>query len=146
MKRFAFKLEKLLELRAFYERRAELVLAEKAGKCALLRKRLLEVAESRARTGREMFAPGRDLADFRASELYILRLDRERDSLLEALALAELELEAARKVYVEKHRDREAIAKLKERRQAEYYRAAEREETKTLDDIFRRKPVEAGGN
>lgn len=146
MKRFAFKLEKLLELRSFYERRAELVLAEKAGKCALLRKRLLELAESRARTSREMFAPGRDLSDFRASELYLIRLDRERDSTLEALAMAELELEAARKVYIEKHRDREAISKLKERRQADYYRAAGREEIKSLDDLARRKPVEAGGN
>lgn len=146
MKRFAFKLEKLLELRAFYERRAELVLAEKAGRCAVLRTRLKEVAESRVRTSREMFAHGRDFADSRAAELYILRLDRERDKLLEELALAELELEAARKVYIEKHRDREAITKLKERRQTEYYRAAEREETKTLDDIARRRPVEAGGN
>lgn len=146
MKRFAFKLEKLLELRSFYERRAELVLAEKAGKCALIRNRLAEVAEAKVKTSREMFAPGRDFADFRASELYLIRLDKERDSLLEALVLAELELEAARKVYIEKHRDREAITKLKERRQADYYRAALREETKTLDDIARRRPVEAGGD
>lgn len=146
MKRFAFKLEKLLELRSFHERQAELVLAEKAGRCALIEKRLEEVAEARARTGREMFASGRDIDDYRACELYILRLDKERDGLVEALVLAEAERERARLVYIEKHRDREAIGKLKERREAEYYRAAQREEIKALDDIARRQIVEAGGD
>ncbi len=145
MKRFAFKLEKLLELRAYHERRAELVLAQKAGRKALLEGRLQAVAESKAKASRDMFAPGRDLADYRASEFYIKRLDLERDRLVGELVVAEAELEKARLEYVERHRDREAIGKLKERRQAEYYRAAERAETKSLDDLARRKPVEAGG-
>jgi flagellar FliJ protein len=145
VRRFKFNLEKLLELRAFHERKAELVLAEKAGRCALLDAKLREVAESRFRTTREMFAKGRDLEDFRASGLYIVRLDRERDRLLEELARAELEREEARKVYVEKRAARESIDKLRERRQAEYYRLAEREETKALDDLVRRKPVPARG-
>jgi flagellar FliJ protein len=145
MKRFVFKLEKLLELRSFYEKKAELLLAEKAGRCAILEGRLKDIAESRVRTGREMFAPGRDMADYRAAELYIVRLDRERDRLLEELALAEAEREAARAEYIAKHRDREIIDKLKERRQAEYYRFAEREEIKALDDLARRKAVETVG-
>jgi flagellar FliJ protein len=145
VKRFGFKLEKLLEVRAFHERKAELVLAEKAGRCAVLEARLKEVAESRHRAAREMFAKGRDLEDYRASELYVMRLDRERDRLLEALARAELEREQAREVYVEKRTAREAIDKLKERRQAEYYHLAQREEIKALDDLARRKVVEARG-
>jgi flagellar FliJ protein len=145
VKRFRFNLEKLLEVRAFYERRSELALAEKAGRCALLDSKLKDVAEARAKTSREMFAPGRGLADYRASALYLTRLDRERDRLVEELARAELEREAARKDYVEKRRSREAIDKLKERRQAEYYRQALREETKTLDDLARKKVLEAQG-
>jgi flagellar protein FliJ len=142
---FRFNLEKLLELRGFHERRAEMVLAEKAGRCAALDGQLREVAQSRASTRLEMFSPGRMLADYRASELYMIRLDRERDRLVEELARAELEREAARAVYVEKHKAREAIDKLKERRQSEYYRLALREETKELDDLPRRKVVEARG-
>lgn len=143
VRRFRFNLEKFLELRSFHERKAELVLAEKAGRCAVLDGRLREVAQARSRTGREMFSPGRGLADYRAAELYIVRLERDRDKLTEELALAEIEREEARVVYVEKHKAREAIEKLKERRQAEYYRLAEREETKALDDLARRRPVEA---
>lgn len=145
MKRFRFNLEKLLEVRAFHERKAELVLAEKAGRCALLEAQLKDIAASRHRTTREMFARGRDLEDYRASEFYIMRLDRERDRLLEDLARAELEREEARKDYVEKRRAREAIGKLKERREAEYYRLAQREEIKALDDLARKKPAWARG-
>jgi flagellar protein FliJ len=143
VRRFQFKLEKLLEVRSFHEKKSELVLAEKAGLCAVLDKRLREVAESRSRTGREMFAPGRDLEDFRAAELYMTRLDRDRDRLLEELASAELERETARADYIEKRKARESIDKMKERKQAEYYRLALREEQKALDDLARRHVVEA---
>ena len=142
MRRFRFNLEKLLELRAFYERKAEMVMAEKAGKCALLDSELREVAFSRVKTGREMFSSGRDLADYRAAEQYIVRLDRDRDRLVDELARAELEREAARAAYIEKHMARESIEKIKDRRQAEYYRLAEREETKALDDLARPKVVD----
>ncbi len=145
MRRFRFNLERLLELRGFHERKAEMALAEKAGRCALLDAELREVAAARSRTGREMFAPGRDVLDYRAAELYLLRLERDRDRLTEELAAAELERESARAEYVEKRRSRESIEKIKERRQAEYYRLAEREETKALDDLARRRTVEEKG-
>ncbi len=145
MRRFRFNLEKLLELRAFHERKAEMVLAEKAGRCALLDADLREVAHARNRTGREMFGSGRDLSDYRAAGLYLIRLDRDRDRLTKELASAELEREQARTAYVVKHTARESIEKIKERRQAEYYRLAEREETKALDDLARRRPIQAKG-
>ncbi len=145
MRRFKFNLEKLLELRAFYERKAEMVLAEKAGRCALLDAELREVAQSRARTGREMFSSGRDMADYRAAELYMIRLDRDRERIIAELARAELEREEARAAYVERHKARESIGKIKERREAEYYRLERREETKALDDLARRRTVGAKG-
>lgn len=141
MRRFRFKLEKLLELRAFRERLAEMVLADKAGRCALLDAGLRETAQARARAGREMFSSGRDLSDYRAAAYYIVRLERDRDKLAEELAAAEIEREAARAAYVEKHTARESIGNIKERRQTEYYRLAEREETKALDDLARRRLV-----
>jgi flagellar FliJ protein len=143
VRRFRFNLEKLLEVRSFHERKAELVLAEKAGRCALLDNRLREVAEARVRTGREMFSAGRSLEDYRSAELYMIRLDRDRDRLVEELASAELEREEARSDYIEKRKSREVIDKIKERRQTEYYRLASREETKALDDLARSRSVGA---
>ena len=145
MRRFSFKLEKLLELRGFYERKAELVLAEKAGRCVLLDTQLHELAEAKSRTGREMFSAGRMLADYRAAELYIVRLNRDKERLVKELAEAELEREKARADYIEKHKSREVMEKIKERKAGEYYRLALREETKALDDLPRRRFVEAKG-
>jgi flagellar FliJ protein len=142
---FRFKLEKLLELRGFYERKAEMALAEKAGRCAILDAKLREMAEARSRTSHEMFSAGRMLADYRAAELYMIRLDRDRDRLAEELARAELEREAARAEYVEKRKSRELLEKIKDRKAGEYYRLALREETKALDDLARRRLVEAKG-
>jgi flagellar FliJ protein len=142
---FRFNLEKLLEVRGFYERKAEMVLAEKAGRCAVLDTKLRELAESRMRTRAEMYSSGRLLADYQAAEVYMVRLDRDKEKLLMELAQAELEREKARAEYVERRRDREAIDKLKERRQAEYYRLALREETKVLDDLAKRPAEGAKG-
>jgi flagellar FliJ protein len=138
VKRFHFKLEKLLEVREFYERKAELVLAEKAGICVALDGELKANASSRHAAKAGMFGSGKGIEDYRAAELYVVRLDRERERVMEELARAEAEREKARLEYVARHTQREAIDKLKERRQAEYYRLAEREETKQLDDIARR--------
>jgi flagellar biosynthesis chaperone FliJ len=55
---FRFKLEKLLELRGFYERKAEMALAEKAGRCAILDAKLREMAEARSRTAARCSRPG----------------------------------------------------------------------------------------
>jgi flagellar FliJ protein len=143
VRRFRFRLDRLLELRSFKERRAELVLAERAGLCALLEARIAENLERRARNSRDMFAPGRELSDYRAAELYQRRLEAERERLSRELVVAELAREAAKAEYLAKRRDREVVDKLRERKETEYYRLAELEETKELDDLARR-PGRAG--
>ncbi|MEI6387234.1 MAG: flagellar export protein FliJ [Spirochaetota bacterium] len=143
MKRFRFKLLHLLELRAFHEKRSELVLAEKAGACAVLEGRIAGNLESRARTIRERTGRSLSIPDFMASELYRARLDGERERLGVELLGAESERELARVEYLSRRRDREAVDKLRERREAEYYRLAAREETKALDDLVRRPAIGA---
>ena len=137
MKRFAFRLERLLELRAWNEKKTELVLAEKAGACAVLATKITDNLESRARASRDAFAPGREISDFRAGEFYLRRMDVERQRLSADLAIAEGEREKARLEWLARHREKESVGKLKERREAEYYRLALREEAKVLDDMAR---------
>jgi flagellar FliJ protein len=138
MKRFRFKLAHLLELRAFHEKRSELALAEKAGACAVLEGRIEANLESRAKAIKERSGRALSIPDFMASELYRARLDSERERLSAELLKAESEREKARAEYLSKRRDREAVDKLRERREADYYRLAAREETKALDDLVRR--------
>ncbi len=134
MKRFSFKLDKVLEVRAYYERMARLALAEKSGRCSLLEQDLRANAEKTLQAGRERFGRGRNLADFMATELYVRRLGQERERTMKALAAAELEREKARKTYIEKSRDKEILDKLRERKEADYYKVQNRAEIMELDD------------
>jgi flagellar FliJ protein len=135
MKRFLFGLEKILELREYRERIAKATMAEKAGKCKILELDLEGNARKSMGAAQERFRRGGNVSDFLAGEHYSLRLVVERERLMKALALAEVEREQARLAYIEASKSKELISKLKEREEAEYYKTAVREEIKTMDDI-----------
>lgn len=135
MKRFRFDLDKLLELRRYREREAELELARAMGEAAAVQYRLLDLARDRAAAAAERFAPGRSVAEIRHTDLYILRLDRTKDALIEAAAKAEAVVDTARDAFTEASRDRKVIDKLKEKRLAEHRAAREDEELKSIDDL-----------
>jgi len=137
MKRFQFRLEKVLEVRQYYERLAETKLAAAAGKCALLENRLIENAQATRDAAHERFARGRDLYDMQTVEYYARRLVHERERAMKALAMAEAEREAARLGYIKASREKQLLDKLRERSETEYYRAASREEVKMMDDLAR---------
>jgi flagellar FliJ protein len=135
MKRFSFRLTRVLELRAFKEREAEIELAAKAGRCALIERSLEENAQAAARAAKERFRPGATIDESRYAEFYISRLSVERKRLAKELAAAEIERERARVAYVERRKERSAIDKLKERALADWKKEAEREEVRELDDV-----------
>uniref|UniRef100_A0A7C3I2T1 Flagellar FliJ protein n=1 Tax=Gracilinema caldarium TaxID=215591 RepID=A0A7C3I2T1_9SPIR len=135
MKRFRFNLDKLLELRQYYEREAELALARAMGELQSIQDRLEKLAEERSEAAAERFRPGRSVAQIQATDLYILRLDKTKEVLLEAAAKAELVVQEKRQAYVEASRDRKVLDKLKEKRLKEYKYQLSLEEIKTVDDI-----------
>lgn len=135
MKRFRFNLDKLLELRQYYEREAELSLAKAMGELYSIQERLRTLAEDRAAAASERFFPGRSVAQIHATDLYILRLDRTKEALLEAAAKAELVVSEKRQAFLEASRDRKVLDKLKEKRLKEYKYYVSLEEIKSIDDI-----------
>lgn len=135
MRRFNFGLERVLEVRAYKERLAEAALAEKSGVCAVLQLKLEENARATLVAGRERCRPGGNAADYRAGELYAVRLSQERDRLMKALALAETERETARLAFVEASTSRQVVTKLREREEAAYYKLVSREEIKMMDEL-----------
>jgi flagellar FliJ protein len=135
MKRFRFNLDKLLELRQYYEREAELALARAMVELQSIQERLEKLAEERSETADERFRPGRSVAQIQATDLYILRLDKTKEVLLEAAAKAELVVAEKRQAYIEASRDRKVLDKLREKRLKEYKYQLSLEEIKTVDDI-----------
>jgi len=135
MKRFHFHLDKLLELRLYYEREAELALAKAMGELQSIQNRLQQLAEARAEAAAERFRPGRTVAQIQATDLYILRLDKTKETLLEAAARAELAVAEKRQAYLDASRDRKVLDKLKEKRLKDHKYQLTLEEIKTVDDI-----------
>jgi flagellar FliJ protein len=135
LKRFHFELEKILVLRLNRERETELELGKAIGALTELENRIKRLAEERIAAAASRFGKTRGVTEILSYDNYILRLDRTKDTLVEAAAKAELAVEEARAAYVEASRERKVFDKLKERRRREYNKFALVEEVKMLDDI-----------
>jgi flagellar FliJ protein len=135
MKRFSFDLEKVLELRSYREREAEIALGKAIGELTRIEGEIKTVTGERFQAASERFAPGNGGREIQLYDLYIRRLDAALERLFKEAAQAELKVEEARKVFLEASQERKAMEKLKERRQKEYRKTLLMEETKNLDDI-----------
>nr|AAB57903.1 FliJ [Treponema denticola] len=136
MKRFEFRLEKLLNLREFYEHQAEIDLL-----LPLLIKiidlQLKQIAKLKVKTGTE-FNPETDkidITDLHNAQNYIILLDKKKDELLEKLVLAEQIIEEKRKIYIEAASKRKVISKLKEKKRALWEKENIKAEETYIDDI-----------
>ena len=135
MKRFHFKLEKVLKLRSFREQEAEMELARAIGALTVIENKIKETAVKRAEAASIRFLPNQRAVDIFYTDLYITRLDKQRDKLLEEAAKAELVVEDAREKFREASRERKIVDKLKERKFKEYKDMVKKEEIKTIDDL-----------
>ena len=135
MRRFNFKLEKVLKLRESRERETELELGKAVGVLSALELRIKNIALEKTAAAQNRFIKGANFTEMRNVDLFMLRLDQTKDALLQAAARAELEVEKAREIYLETSRDRKIISKLKERQEKEYRRAVNLEEIKIIDDL-----------
>lgn len=140
MKRFSFSLQKLLDLRAFREKQAELELGKAIAAREAISLKLESVAKKRVAAAfeRKGSLPVQELL---AIEHFITRLDREKERLLEDLAAAELVVEQKREDYLVASRDKQVISKLREKKEAAWHKESLAEEAATLDDL-----VNARGN
>jgi flagellar export protein FliJ len=76
-----------------------------------------------------------DLSVLVYREHYINRLGQERKTLQEELQVKERERSEVQRRYQEVSRDKKVLEKLKEKREADYYSQAKREEFKEVDDL-----------
>jgi len=136
MRRFAFKLEKVLELRRFAEREWEHKLAEATSRVIGVENEISDWAERRTATSADRVPIGRvDMAVLRSREDYVNLIDDRVYQLQSRLVTLEAEREKVRTRYLEVSQRRKALSKLKERRGDEYYKDARKEEMRTLDEI-----------
>jgi flagellar protein FliJ len=135
MKAFAFRLEKLLNLRKFYEEEAKIELGRAVGVLAELEGKIRALAAERVRAAAAQFQPGNSAIEIQQYMYYILRLDNTKERLFKEAAIAEMKVEEAREAFLETSRERKVLDNLKEKKQKEYRKLKLNEETKVLDDI-----------
>jgi flagellar FliJ protein len=134
MKRFSFSLQKLLDLRDFREKQAEIELGKAIAARDAIQLEIEDVARRRVSSAAER-TPSAPVRDLLAIEHYIRRLDFKKDELLENLVSAELVLEKKRELYMEATRERQILTKLREKKAESWKKGYLNEEAAILDDI-----------
>lgn len=135
MKAFNFGLQKVLRLRQYQEEEAKIELGRAVGVLAELENKILALAAEQSRAAKDQFNPKNSAAMMQQYMAYLLRLDNTKEQLLQDAAVAEIKVEEAREVFLEKSRDRKVLDKVKEKRQKEYRKLALIEESNELDEI-----------
>lgn len=137
MKRFHFRLERLLELRSYRERQWLAKLAAASGHCIRLSQRITEASVAARgafyidiKRGREL-----DLSLLTYREHYINRMNLEQKKLKKELEEKLRRRSEVQKKYQEVSRDKKVLEKLRSKRESEYYAQAKLEEFKIADDL-----------
>jgi flagellar FliJ protein len=135
--RFKFGLERVREIRAHDEDRAKEAFAASLAQ-RVQGAAMLAAADERmddAVQAQRLGAPTRSANDFVAAQAWMERVERSREDAARELARHDSELASRRASLAEASRRRQALDRLKERRQAEHALAASRAEAIVLDEI-----------
>jgi flagellar FliJ protein len=135
MKKFTFKLEKLLELKSYAEREAEIALGHAIGELNRIETEIKNIAVKRLDAAELRFKSGQSASEIQYADLYILRLDQAADKLMEEAAKAELKVSEARDIYIEASKEKKIFEKLKEKKAKDYKKIISSEEDKAIDEI-----------
>lgn len=134
MKKFSYSLQKLLNLREFREKEAEIALGKANAIRDGIQLSLDKIALQRVQSTMAR-RQGLALNELLAIEHFIVRLDSRKEELLEDLVRAELVVQQKRQKYIEVSRDRQVITKLREKKEASWHKEMLDDEANILDDI-----------
>ncbi len=137
MKRFQFRLERLLTIRRYREREWELKLADITGQCILLQNKIVQSKENISHTldDRTRFTGKIDLYELMANERYIARMKQDIINFGIALEQKKRERDKVKMKYLEVSKEKKVLEKLRQRKEEEYYNEGKKEEFKIIDEI-----------
>ena len=136
MRRFDFRLARILSLRKHTEDQAEQKLARVSGEYAQLQGELGRLTQEREATFRLGDPASRADINYRiAQSAYINYIENRSRDVESRRAEKAGELDAAQSEYREAMKQRKVLDNLKDRRSGEYYKEQRRAEGRELDDI-----------
>ena len=134
MKKFSFSMEKILELRRFEQKEAELDLGRANAEVSRIQNTLNEIAEKHARVRSECDSNTDFFVRSNAQNFFLL-LDSQKEKALEEMAQAQLVAEEKRKVVQECMQKVKVLEKLREKKFNQWKKEMYSEEEQSVDDI-----------
>jgi flagellar FliJ protein len=146
MKRFNFKLEKIMRLRKFREDKARMDLGRAIGALTAIENNIKMTAAARSDAARRRFAGVNEVQEsgrfaMLSWDNYINRLEQETEKLFQEAAKAELVVQEKRDIYIEASKKHKVMEKLKEKHEEEYRKECEYAQAREFDDLPRRAMV-----
>jgi len=132
MKRFTFKLEKVMQWRKFKEEECKIELGKAVSNLNMIENDIKITAVKRQSAASQRFNATNDIG---AWNNYILRLDQETERLMEKAAQAEIIVEEKRALYLEASKDLKALEKLKEKQEKEHRKEMLDYQMAEIDDL-----------
>ncbi len=134
MKKFSFNLQKILALREFEEKQAQIELAKAISAADILQAELKDIAEQKLKQSYSR-SQSSDILYLQSIEYYIQRLDLRTEEVLEELARAQMIIEEKRAEMADKMKNRKVLTKLKEKKKEEHRYDVLLSEEEIMDDI-----------
>lgn len=134
MKRFAFSLQKILDIREFAERQAQIELGRAVAEVNRINSDLEAVAQEKLRMIHQK-QQEMTLNDFVVRENYMKRLELTKERLLEELAAAQLVVDQRREIFAEAMKQRKILSNLREKQLVQYRKAVLVAEDNAVDDM-----------
>lgn len=134
MKKFTFSLQKILNLREFEEKEAQIELARSISAADIIQSELNDIAMQKHKQSYSRSLTT-DIITLQSIEYFIQRLDLRTEELLEDLTRAQLVIEEKRAIMAEKMKNRKVLTKLKDKKKEEHRYSVLLNEEKIMDDI-----------
>ena len=135
MKRFNFSLEKVLSLRVFYEKEAEIALSRAVSERDIA-KRAIEDIDAKILECSSIFSQDVDISILLSAEDYIKGLKVRKIELEKKLITLEENVKVCIAKYTEKSKDRKIIERLKDKKLEEWKKTYNKEEIISIDEVI----------
>lgn len=135
MKKFTFRLEKVLELRLYKEKEIEMRLAAKEAECAALENLILSLMLKKRTSFEGRTRAGLDVDLLLSYEKFDRRMEREIDENQKILAQRTIERDEIQKDFLEAQKKRKILDRLKDRKYEAFRLEYNRHESKRVDDL-----------
>lgn len=134
MKRFSFSMQKILDIREFAERQAQIELGRAVAEVNRINGELEAVAQEKQRM-LQVKLKDVSLNEFLVHENYLKRLELTKDRLLQELAAAQLVVDEKREIFAEAMKQRKILSNLRDKQYAQYKKDALVAEDNAVDDL-----------